>query len=407
MIQLKPHIDYAEDCPRCGGTLSPVELLWQGIHVCVTAHCASCHAELVCDLGVGQACYTPYSVDLAAGRLFGDTAQQHWFGAPLLASLQKPEHDAAITLTVEKIKPAAQVIILNCIDYLYGHALLKLLNVEAHLTKHPDYGVVVIVPRLLRWLVPSGVAEIWQVDVPLSRAINYYPRLDQLLKAECGRFERIYLSRALSHPALLDISRFSGIERHDFGATPFRITFVWREDRPWCTRRLWVRIGKRLPAVKKMLLVWQNLRVMKLFTRLRRSFPTALFTVAGFGTTTSFPEWVEDCRVAAFDDETERRLCRTYAASRLVIGVHGSSMLLPSAHAGLTIDLMPDDRWPNMAQDVLYQESDSRMASYRYRYLPIDITVATLATIAVGQIEYYETFKTQMGSESRQEQGSN
>jgi len=47
--------------------------------------------------------------------------------------------------------------------------------------------------------------------------------------------------------------------------------------------------------------------------------------------------------------------------------VHGSNMLLPSAHAGMTIDLMPDDRWGNFAQDISYQEDDVRMGSYRYR----------------------------------------
>jgi hypothetical protein len=398
MITLKPHIDFAQSCPHCGRSLVARDVLWQGIHVCATADCSGCGAALVCDLEVGQAIYTPYQADLAKGLLFGDEAQRHWFGEPLIDSLRHPDHDAAITLEVEKISAHTDVVILNCIDYLYGHSLLKLLNSEAHLTSHPDRGLIVIVPRFLRWLVPQRVAEVWVVDVPLSRARHYFPRLDQLIKAECTRFERIYLSRAVSHPATFDITRFSGVERHDFSSASFRITYIWREDRPWCARRLWPRIGKRLPVMKSLLLKRQNYKVMRLFTALRRSFPAAVFTVAGFGTSTRFPGWIDDCRVAAFNDETERQLCGVYRDSRLVVGVHGSSMLLPSAHAGLTIDLMPDDRWPNMAQDLLYQEDDSRMASYRYRYLPLGTGLNTLTTIAAGQIDYYETFKRQMSS---------
>lgn len=398
MIQIKPHIAYEKCCPHCGHKLSAAHVLWQGIHVCAVSRCTNCGAAITGDLEVGQALYTPYQIDVEKGELFGDAGQRYWFGTPLLNSLQSPNHDPDISLAIEKFSKHAKVIILNCIDFLYGHSLLKLLNAEAHLNSNPDCGLVVIVPRYLRWLVPQGVAEVWVVDIPLAKARNYYPLLDQLIKAECERFDEIYLSRAYSHPAAFDITRFTGINRHDFASERFRVTFIWREDRPWFERRIWIRIGRRLSVVKSLLLAWQNFKVRKLFAALRDKFPTAQFTVAGLGVATRFPSWVDDRRVAAFDDETERQLCRVYGESRLVIGVHGSSMLLPSAHAGMTIDLMPDDRWPNMAQDLLYQEADSRMAAYRYRYLPIGITLRTLAAIAGKQMEYFETFKTQMSS---------
>lgn len=398
MIQIKPHIAYEKCCPHCGNKLSAAHVLWQGIHVCAVSRCTNCGAAIIGDLEVGQALYTPYQIDVEKGELFGDSGQRYWFGTPLLNSLQNRDHDQNILLDVEEMSKHAKVIILNCIDFLYGHSLLKLLNAEVHLNSNPDCGLVVIVPRYLRWLVPQGVAEVWVVDIPLAKARNYYPLLDQLIKAECERFDEIYLSRAYSHPAAFDITRFTGISRHDFASERFRVTFIWREDRPWFERRIWIRIGRRLSVVKSLLLAWQNFKVRKLFAALRDKFPTAQFTVAGLGVATRFPSWVDDRRVAAFDDETERQLCRIYSESRIVIGVHGSSMLLPSAHAGMTIDLMPDDRWPNMAQDLLYQEADSRMAAYRYRYLPIGVALSTLAVIAGKQMEYFETFKTQMSS---------
>lgn len=395
MIQLKPHIDHTQNCPHCGTVLVVREPLWQGIHVCVTADCPGCRAELVCDLAIGQARYTPYCVDLNRNHLFGDEAQRHWFGEPLQRSLQNPCHDD-VELNIERFSPVNSAIILNCIDFLYGHALLKLLNAEALMAEHPELGLIVIVPHFLRWLVPNGVAEIWSVELPLARAQQYYTKLNQRITNECGRFAQLYLSHADSHPARFAISTFSGVARHDCTARRYRITFIWREDRPWCVRRLWVRIAKRVPAVKKMLLMAQNKKVTQLFTALRKAFPEATLTVAGFGRSTSFPSWVEDHRVMEFDEATERGLCKVYAESRLVIGVHGSNMLLPSAHAGMIIDLMPDDRWPNLAQDILYQEDDVRMASYRYRYLPLGVKLPTLALVAARQITALAWFRNAM-----------
>jgi len=396
MIQIKPSIEYKGDCPRCSGELVALKLLWQGIHVCAVSECRSCCAEIVADLKVGQAFFTPYMVDVEKGLLTGDEAQCRWFGTPLLESLQHPDNDQNISLNVEKISNHSKVIILNCIDFLYGHALLKLLNADAHLRETPDLGLIVIVPRYLRWMIPKGVAEVWSVNIPLAKARSFYPHLNLLIHFECERFDEVYVSPAHSHPQKFDISRFTDVERHDFSSERFRITFIWREDRPWFVRRIWIRIGRRLSVVKSLLLAWQNFKVTKLFSALRASFPAAEFTIAGLGTATAFPTWVEDRRVDAYDDEKERQLCRVYSESRLIIGVHGSNMLLPSAHAGMTIDLMPDDRWPNMAQDMLYQETDSRMAAYRYRYLPLATKVSALTLIANQQISGWSWFKNAM-----------
>jgi len=37
-------------------------------------------------------------------------------------------------------------------------------------------------------------------------------------------------------------------------------------------------------------------------------------------------------------------------------------MLLPSAHAGMTVSLMPSKRWGNFAEDILFTEKDVRLA---------------------------------------------
>jgi hypothetical protein len=394
MIQIKPKIQHDANCPSCGRRLVAERVLWQGIHVCVTSTCFTCRSEIVDDLRVGHAIFAACRVDLKAGRVYiEDQNSISWFGNPLLRSLEHPASDANIRLNVEKISDFKKVIILNCIDFLYGHSLLKLLNAESHLKQRPEYGLILLVPAFLRWMIPQGVAEVWTVNIPLAKAQNYYPQLDKMITKECERFDEIYVSSAHSHPKHFEISHFTGVNRYDF-AEEFRITFIWREDRLW-VKKFWARLGN-LAILNSILLKWQNLKVRRLFALLRKNFPSASFTVAGAGKTTSFHEWVDDKRVERFDAGIERELCRVYSESRLVLGVHGSNMLLPSAHAGMTVDLMPAERWSNFAQDIIYQEEDNRLASYKYRYLPLGINLSSLANIISAQLRGYAYFKRQM-----------
>jgi len=96
-----------------------------------------------------------------------------------------------------------------------------------------------------------------------------------------------------------------------------------------------------------------------------------------------------------FNEKIEQDICQVYADSRLVIGLHGSNMLLPSGHAGMTMDLI-DGRWGNFAQDIIYQEINQKMASFRYRFLPYQTNTDTLAFIAAVMVLTLEEFKSSM-----------
>ena len=390
MIQIKPVIHHQSRCPHCNTPLHDYDILWQGIHICAVSRCSGCQAGITEDLKVGHSRYTPYQADGAAGQLFGSDSSRAWYGMPLLRSLESPTYDYALELNVEKFRDAREVIILDCIDSLYGHCLLKLLSADAHLRNDPELGLVVMVQEFLRWMVPEGVAEVWTVNIPLALASNYYPELDRRIKQECDRFDTIYLSPALSHPRDFDITCFTGVAKHDFNAKDFRITFIWREDRPWWRPPMGYTIPLRLLGrlgIMGPVLQWQNWKIRSLFARMRCDFPDALYTVAGLGERIRFPAWIDDQRVERYTRQAERRACQVYADSRLVVGVHGSNMLLPSAHAGMTLDLMPDGRWGNFAQDVLYQQGerfghDERITSWRYRYVPMRLSIGVVHVIA-------------------------
>lgn len=393
MIEIKPNIQQRSNCPYCGTELNAKEILWPGIHIVLDSKCEGCGSEIIDELRVGHGVRNSVQVDTIKGEVFAKAAYiKEWLGQPLLNSLQNPQPEK-LEIVKEIFQPCKRAIILNCIDHLYGHSLLKLLNAQRHLECNPDCGLVVIVPKFLRWMVPDGVAEIWTVPISLKNGQNYYPSFAEFVEEETKRLDEIYVSEAHSHPSQFDITQFTRVPKHNFEEQETRITFIWREDRllvnPWLFRVL-----KKLNQ-REMALPLQNLKIQQLFEKIRLQVPEAKFAVAGLGTKTKFPEWIEDRRVDSFNEKIEKEICQLYSQSRLVIGLHGSNMLLPSAHAGMTIDLI-DERWGNFAQDILYQECDPRMASFRYRFLPYQTNNDTLAFIAAVMVLNWSKFKSQM-----------
>jgi hypothetical protein len=384
-IEIKPRIGHLTACHSCGTQVNAHEVLWQGIHICGRYRCRRCGAEYVEDLPVGQAVFTPYTVT-ADGTLLGDESAKAWFGTPLRDSLKNPSADGSIGFSVEVRRSFRDVVVLNCIDFLYGHCLLKLLNAQAH-AEDGSRGLVIIVPSFLRWMVPGHAAEVWEVDIPPGKAQSYFPELDRRISRELERFDSVHVSLAHSHPGDVDISKFTGVPRHDLTREGYRITFVWRADRIWTGNGPLVR-ALRTVGLRAILMRHQWRKICRLFAKARKSFPNATFTVAGQGREFAFPSWVDDRRTARFDPESEIAACRVYSESRIVIGVHGSNMLLPSAHAGMSIDLMPADRWSNVAQDILYSPDefggDPRMASFRHRYIPVETSPSTLEVMIVS-----------------------
>jgi hypothetical protein len=58
-------------------------------------------------------------------------------------------------------------------------------------------------------------------------------------------------------------------------------------------------------------------------------------------------------------------------------------MLLPSAHAGATVELVPPDRWGNVLQDLVVpaDDADARAALFRRRLLPLSSSPEEVAHI--------------------------
>jgi hypothetical protein len=327
----------------------------------------------------------------------GNKTDDNWFSVKL-KSISDPV-DEPVEMDVEILKRFDKVIILNTLDYIYGHSFLFLLNLQRIIDSAGNLGVIVIVQPMLKWLLPKReIAEVWTVKLPFEKFNNYYPDLTNKINSQFSRFGEVYLSKGHVIPTNvnIDIEKFTGIKPYDFSKPPAiqRITFIWRED----PGRLWVRNiyllkGFRKLGFKKILVPLQYLRVVCLFRLLRRKLNGRyLFSVAGLGQFGKMPSFIDDQRIGSFTEESERQLCKVYAESVLVAGVHGSAMLLPSAHAGMALSLMPSKRWGNFAEDILFNESDVRLASFQRQVVPMNLCILDLRDILFEMITGREYF---------------
>jgi hypothetical protein len=252
---------------------------------------------------------------------------------------------------------------------------------------------------MLRWLIPdNGIAEIWTVKLGFKDFNYFHKDLSDKLNSEIERFNEVWLSRAHILPSNenIHIEEFSGIKPYDFLLKPAspRITFIWRED----PDRLWIRNIYLLKVFKKMrisflLFPFHYLRVVRFFMILKKKLGDKYsLSIAGLNKTGRMPSYVADHRISRFNEENEKMLCKIYSESELVIGVHGSSMILPSLHSGMVVSLMPSKRWGNFAEDVFFTETDVRLAAFQRRIVPLNLNMRDLTDIVSDMLEGRESF---------------
>ena len=412
MIPIIPKLQFQIECPYCKTPLNNKNLIWQGMHICTDATCLHCHKEFLCDLPSNQATVTPYlfdklreefiPIELATSndrqfKTHGSWTKEENFFTGIFKEIKNNPQKKTIDFKIKRFIDKKKVIILNTLDYIYGHSSLFLFNAEMHLKHNPDYGLILIIQPFLLWLVPEGVAEVWVFDLPMKTGMKYFPNISSTINKELHRFQEVLLSRAEVQPVHFDISRFTRIPHHNFTNEDFRITIVWRQDtrRMWLNEKFLTKVTRKL-GFSNLLRFWQRQKILKLLRLLHKKIPEARLTVAGLGQFGSFPLWIEDCRISKFDEENERKLCKIYAESQLIVGVHGSSLILPSAQAGMTICLMPKKRWGNFAQDLVFIENDDRLSLYQKRILPIETSVYELADICEHMIRFRNSFLVRM-----------
>lgn len=409
MIRLHPIPEISLECPSCATALEPVGWYIPGMRNLADLRCTRCARAFYGDLPSGQALYTPMLLEQETGVVH-DAFGVEWF-AGWLRDSYAGRVDAPLSFDVSERRAIERdVVLLNCLDTLYGHSLLKLLNAQHYLDYRPDIDVIVIVPPFLEWMTPDGVAQVWTVGLPLRRGTEWNDRLAREIRRRVEALPAaVHLSLAFSHPHPEDfqIERFTRVRPFPVREWEERlkrptVTFVRREDRLWdddggAGLSFKARLAKRSQRPTER----QRQKITSLAEALRREWPALDFAVTGIGEPGDLPDWVTDLRLTTPDAGAERAWCERYAASHVVVGVHGSNLLLPSAHAGASIELLGPERWGNFLQDILFRPADSRELLFRHRFMPHETSPEGLARLTGSMLRGFPDFRRLMSHGDR------
>lgn len=394
MIKLSPVIDISFGCPICKNVIDPSNWLIVGMHTLCNGNCTSCGGEFYMEMPVNSGLFYPGILNAETGKRCDDIPLNNWYLSGLETAFSKrisKEVEISVDRKIEVGKK--KVCILNTIDATYGHALYQLFNASYYLAQ-PDLHLIVLVQKDIRWLVPEDVPEIWEVAVSFSEANQWNDWLAEKIKTLIFHFSEVYICRSFVQADSddFDIKEYSKItpfplDEWDERLTSPTVTFIWRTDRFW--RRILPKIidnritQKLAPSLlnkirKRAQFNW----ILRFSRKLRAEIPGVDFAISGMDDRTfELPVWIKDYRYEKHSDVTAIEQCKRYAASHLVLGCNGSSLLLPGCHSGAVINIVPGDQWSVSAGTFAFRVTSIGDTHFRYTMVPPEVTINRLINI--------------------------
>ncbi len=360
-FSIHPKIEISAQCPIDGAELDMKSVAIPGMRCFANATCPVCHNDYYVELPVGHAVWCPMILNKTTAEIYSPR-DVSWLSKPLKESFLNPINSDLVP-KVHKFFAADRIIIINCLDFLYGHSLLRLLNVQRYLDLEPDLACCVLVPSSLVHLVPEGVAEIWEFPIGMKDGLKWYTTLDNWINEQISKRKECFLSPAYSHPSnkIYDLQRFvktlPDISPDIANVNPL-IVLNYREDRLWGS------------SLRK-----QQQNIQTLYNQLSDIFPNIGFVLVGFGQKNQIRSKnkarIIDLRTNKLDTERDRLWLSYMNAADCIVGVHGSNMLLPSGLGKSTVELLPRARLSNFLQDILFPHNlqDIREVFFKYRFL--------------------------------------
>ncbi len=375
-VAKKAHV--AAKCPECLGALSVRDFHYPGARIVASVTCDICGRDWLADVKDRYGLMSTLVFDDQAKLLHGGALFPFWYNwADHLFNNRSSEE---IDVEIVERRKITHPLLLNCLDPLYGHMLLALLQSTIYLDEYSDFDLIPIVARNMVWLLPDGVSGAIVVEWPTQAHLSWNSVLDVKVREYVAQFDDTQIAPTLPVPYSgdLDIQRFSRTtpfarnSLHAWNSTPY-ICFIWRDDRWW---------GNSAQE--------QAEHVASLYAALLTSNPSIQFIVVGVAS--SEPSLPADISTCFFDRPTaqnEKHLLDLYARAHAVVGVHGSNMLLPSAHAAATVELVPQNRWHNAWTASRFRpEQCNASTAFLHRYVPVSTSAPEVAAIVQSILSF-------------------
>jgi hypothetical protein len=287
--------------------------------------------------------------------------EKNWFNQPLIDLADKTRH-----LPKDKIKRMdftnkkhKKCIIINLIDYCYGHSLIKLLNIESFYKDYAETHDLFIIsfPDVEDYL-PTGKFNSCLLDLSFSdikRIYNLKSIIDKVREnyseVDFGVLDAYLKIENKSEKA--NFYNFFGHAENKYKDKKI-VTFHYRADngRAWGEGR-------------------QVKNVIELFNILRPYFSKeVMFCVLGDKDKYSFPNWIVDKRIHKYPNPIVYEYSQIIASSVLMVSVTGSNMVLPSLLSkGMLVHFVKEPLARLTGTDVVNYKNNINTTTYEHIYI--------------------------------------
>ncbi len=353
-------------CPSCAKGNVPDRWFLQGIHILADCRCEECNTEYYHTLPLAHARDLPISFSKDGKYADYPLSNGAWLARPLIRSMTSTPEESVYPISLEEFTPcqSRNAILVNCLDDCFGHVFTKLCNLTVVRKKYPSACLIAILPKKMAWLIPNVVNEAWMVDGELTSMKDRITGLDSFAHEQINRFDECMLHEVsiyadpveVDYEDYLKIPSFDYTRRKEISA---QVVFILREDRFW-HRHGWEELlfkilvkMKWLNSLKGILVNRQNKLVMQVVRKLREENKSLRVVVAGIGTSGSFPDTVTDLRKNEPSQDDEREWLTCFAESHVVIGVHGSNMIIPGIQAAAMVEIVPPYKVTHIGETTL------------------------------------------------------
>ena len=127
-------------------------------------------------------------------------------------------------------------------------------------------------------------------------------------------------------------------------------------------------------------------------SKIRRGVPDCRFIVTGVGQRINYSMFAEDARSGRPEETTERMWCMLYAQTHVVIGVHGSGMLIPTALSAGFLEILPRHKIDHLTEDVVLNYKN-RYSHFLGRYVDEFSKPSLIARHVVSMVKNFDFFR--------------
>ena len=283
----------------------------------------------------------------------------NWFNEPLYKNLRPDNTISEESLQYELLPPKNKAcIVINLIDFCYGHSFVKLLNIlDFYKSFSESHDIVVLSFGYVKDFLPKDKFSIVHIQIGFG-ATQKAPSFKPILNKIRSQYETVDFAvldaykRFDDRTEITGFFNFFGTLQNPYPGKKF-LTFNYRKgiDRSWGGTR-------------------QGKNVLKWFEQLRPYFDSSVqCCVIGEKDHVTFPDWVLDKRISSFPNPLLHEYHHILQNSVFTVGLIGSHMLSASVLSYMTIHLTPQAFMRVSATDILNYKNYTSPSYFNHVYL--------------------------------------